>query len=410
MTARSAPETPRAPTTGTPVVRGSLWRDFSGSAVVAGLIAMLTGYTSTFALMVQAGHAAGLSPAMVGSWLGALAVGMGIATLGLSLRYRAPIMVVWSTPGAALLVTSLSSVPYAEAIGAYMMAALLSIAVGCSGKFDRLLRYLPSSLAAALLAGILFQLGTGIFHAGQQNAALILPLLGVYLLARRWCPRYAVPLVLLSGVGVAWGLEQLPWQPIAWRLLTPVWVTPAFSLPAMMGIALPLFIVAMASQNLPGIAVLRADGYHQVPVSPLITTTGVVSFATAGFGAHGVTLAAITAALCTSPQAHPSPQRRYIAAVVCGAANLVAGFLSLSVAQLLGNLPKALIAAVAGFALLGSIGSGLTQAMKNETEREAALMTFIVTASGMTLWGVGSAFWGVVVGMMTLWVLGWRRS
>lgn len=378
--------------------------DLSVSAFVAGLVAMLTGYTSSLVLMIQAGQAAHLSDAQIASWIWALSIGMGVTTIGLSLLTRVPIVIAWSTPGAALLIASLPGVPYAEAIGAFLLAALLMTAAGLTGWFDRLMRALPASIAAALLAGILFRISIDVFVQAQHQTLLLLPMFAVYLLGKRWWPRYAVPGVLAIGVALAGMLGQLHFEQFHFAVAAPVWTTPAFSMQAFVSIAIPLFIVALASQNIPGLAVLRADGYH-VKASPLITVTGLASAVLAPFGSHGINLAAITAAICTGNEAHPDPARRYTAAVVCGIGYLIAGTLAASIAALFAAFPQALVTAVAAFALLGSIASGLTTAMQNPGEREAALLTFMITASGMTLAGIGSAFWGVVGGIVALWVL-----
>ncbi|WP_011298513.1 benzoate/H(+) symporter BenE family transporter [Cupriavidus necator] len=378
--------------------------DLSVSALVAGLIATLTGYTSSLVLMIQAGQAAHLSSAQISSWLWALSIGMGVTTIGLSLAMRVPVVVAWSTPGAALLIASLPGVPYAEAIGAFLMAALLMTAAGLTGWFDKLMRALPASIASALLAGILFRISVDVFVQAQDQTLLMLAMFAAYLAGRRWWPRYAVPGVLLVGVALAGTLGQLHFEGFHLAVAVPVWTTPAFSFQAFVSIAIPLFIVALASQNIPGLAVLRADGYH-VPASPLITVTGFASAVLAPFGSHGINLAAITAAICTGPQADADPARRYTAAVVCGVGYLLAGILAASIAALFAAFPKAVVVALAAFALLGSIANGLTVAMQTPDEREAALITFMITASGMTLAGVGSAFWGVVGGMLTLLVL-----
>ncbi|MGO4412517.1 benzoate/H(+) symporter BenE family transporter [Cupriavidus sp. KB_39] len=378
--------------------------DLSLSTTVAGLIAMLTGYTSSLVLMIQAGQAAHLSDAQIASWIWALSIGMGVTTLGLSLMTRVPIVVAWSTPGAALLIASLPGVPYPEAIGAFLLAALLMTAAGLTGWFDKLMRALPASIASALLAGILFRISVDVFVQAEHQTVLLLTMFGTYLVGRRLWPRYAVPGVLLVGVALAGVLGQLHFEQIRFAVTLPVWTTPAFSLSAFISIGVPLFIVALASQNIPGLAVLRADGYH-VSASPLITVTGVASAILAPFGSHGINLAAITAAICTGPEADADPRRRYMAAVVCGIGYLVAGIMAASIAALFAAFPKALVVAVAAFALLGSIANGLTVAMQAPAERESALLTFMITASGMTLAGVGSAFWGVVGGMLALAVL-----
>ncbi|TLX59388.1 hypothetical protein DN826_00905 [Stutzerimonas nosocomialis] len=384
-----------------------LLADSSPSSIVAGFVAMLTGYTSSIVLMFQAGQAAGLSEGQIASWIWALSIGMAVCSVALSLRYRTPVVVAWSTPGAALLVTSLPGVPYGEAIGAFILASALIALCGLTGSFERLMRHLPGSLAAALLAGILFRIGIEMFSAIAFQPLLVLSMFFAYLLAKRLAPRYAVLCALLVGCVLAALLGLLDFERLSLELAVPVWTTPAFSFAAMISIGIPLFVVAMASQNTPGLAVLRAEGY-QVPASPLISTTGIASVLLAPFGSHGIHLAAITMAICAGSQAHPDPARRYTAAVWCGLFYGVAALFGATLAALFAAFPAALVLSIAALALLGSIASGLTQAMQQPNEREAALITFMVTASGLTLLGVGSALWGLIAGILTLVILNAR--
>lgn len=375
--------------------------DASPSAVVAGLIATLTAYTSSLVLIFQAGKAAHLTDGQISSWIWALSIGMALCSIGLSLRYRTPVSIAWSTPGAALLITSLGGVSYPEAIGAFITCAGLITLCGVTGSFERLMRRLPSSLAAALLAGILFRIGSEIFVAAQHRLGLVLAMFLAYLVIKRHAPRYAVLAALLVG-GVIAGIQGLlDFSAFHLQMAVPQWTAPEFSLGATISIGLPLFVVAMASQNMPGVAVLRADGY-QVPASPLVSTTGIVSLLLAPFGGHGINLAAISAAICTGPNAHEDPSRRYVAALVYGALCALLGVFGATLAGLFTALPTELVLSIAALALFGSIINGLTQAMAVPAEREAALVTFMVTASGMALFGVGSAFWGIVAGVVTL--------
>ncbi|WP_438395897.1 benzoate/H(+) symporter BenE family transporter [Caballeronia sp. DA-9] len=383
--------------------------DSSLSAMVAGFVAMMTGYTSSLVLIFQAGRAAHLSDAQISSWIWALSIGMALCTIGLSLRSRAPIVIAWSTPGAALLVTSLPNVPYANAIGAFIVCAVLLTVVGLTGWFDTLMRRIPAGIAAALLAGILFEIGIEIFKAAQFQTALVLTMFFTYLVIKRLAPRYAILSTLVAGIVAAGMLGLLDFSQFHVALAHPVVTAPHFSLAAAVSIGIPLFVVAMASQNVPGIAVLRADGYN-TPSAPLIATTGIASLVLAPFGSHGVNLAAITAAICTGPEAHEDRSRRYMAAVWCGIFYLVAGIFGATIAALFGSLPKALVVSVAALALFGSIMSGLTNAMQDVRQREAALVTFMVTASGLTLLSIGSAFWGLVAGVVTQIVLNARRA
>lgn len=383
--------------------------DTSLSAVVAGFVAMMTGYTSSLVLMFQAGRAAHLSDAQISSWIWALSMGMAVCTIGLSLRFRAPVVIAWSTPGAALLVSSLPNVAYPEAIGAFVVCAALLTLVGLTGWFDTLMKKIPAGIAAALLAGILFEIGIEIFRAAQFQPALVLAMFFTYLVIKRFVPRYAIPATLIVGTVVAGVLGLLDFSHFRVAFAVPVLTMPSFSLSAVISTGIPLFIVAMASQNVPGIAVLRADGY-ETPSAPLIATTGIASLLLAPFGSHGVNLAAITAAICTGREAHEDRTKRYMAAVWCGIFYLIAGIFGATIAALFGSLPKALVVSVAALALFGSIMSGLTNAMQDVKQREAALVTFMVTASGLTLLSIGSAFWGLVAGLVTHLVLNARRG
>lgn len=382
----------------------SLFADASVSAIVAGFVATLTGYASSLVLIIQAGHAAHLSSDLIVSWIWATSIGTALTSFFLSLSTRTPIGIAWSTPGAALLIASLPTVPYPEAIGAFLFAAVLMIIVGVTGWFDKLMRALPASIASALLAGILFRISIDMFVSAQHQTALILPLIAAYLLAKRFIPRYAVLTVLVLGVALTAAHGDLHTEQITLAFGLPVWTTPAFSVQSCISIGIPLFVVALASQNIPGLAVLRADGYT-IPASPLISATGIASLVTAPFGSHGINLAAITAAMCTGPSAHEDPSRRYVAAVACSVFYVIGGVLSASLASVFGAFPKALILTIASLALLGSIANGLAGSMHNAQEREPALFTFMITASGLTLFGIGSAFWGIVGGLLALLLL-----
>ena len=393
-----------------PAATRSLARPFadsSASTIVAGFIAMLTGYTSSLVLMFQAGQAAGLSSAQISSWIWALSIGMAICSIGLSMRYRTPVVIAWSTPGAALLISSLPGVPYAEAIGAFIFASLLIALCGLTGSFERLMRKVPASLAAALLAGVLFNIGSEIFRAVKVQPLLVLAMFFSYLLTKRLAPRYAVLSALLVGCALSAALGLLDFRQLSLQIAVPVWTTPSLSIAAVFSIGIPLFVIAMASQNMPGLAVLRAEGY-QVPASPLISVTGIASVLLAPFGSHGIHLAAITMAICSGPEAHPDPARRYTAAVWCGVFYGIAGIFGATLAALFASFPAALVLSIAALALLGSISSGLTQAMQQPNERDAALITFMVTASGLTLFGIGAALWGLIAGGLTLLILNKR--
>lgn len=376
-------------------------------AVVAGFVAVLVGFTSSVVIVFQAAAALGATPAQTASWIWALGLGMGLTSLGLSLWFRQPVLTAWSTPGAALLAGSAGAVPMAEAVGAFLTCAALIVLAGATGWFARVMNRIPQALAAALLAGVLVRFAFDAFAAAHEATALVLLMGAAYLAGRRLWPRWAVPGVLATGMGVAALQGQLHLGSVPWALATPVFTAPAFSLAATVGIALPLFVVTMASQNLPGVAAQRAAGFD-TPVSPVITTTGVASALLAPFGGYALNLAAITASICMGREAHEDPAQRWKASAAAGVFYIATGLLAGSVVALIAAFPKALVLAVAGLALLGTIGNAMASALRDEAQREPALITFVVTASGVSLAGVGSAFWGVVAGALALVVLGRR--
>lgn len=380
-------------------------RDVSASAVTAGFVAVLVGFTSSVAIVFQAALAFGASPAQLTSWMWALGLGMGLCSAVPSLVLKKPVMVAWSTPGAAVLATAGAAGGFsmAEAVGAFMACAVLITLSGATGWFERVMNRIPMAIAAALLAGVLARFGLQAFTAVQTAPLLVLVMLGSYLLARRVWPRYAVMLTLVAGIGVALLQGRLALGDLQLELAQPVFTAPAWSTGALVSLALPLFVVTMASQNLPGVAVMRATGYD-LPVSRLITLTGLATLVLAPFGGYALNFSAITAAICMGPEAHEDPRRRYTAAVACGLFYTVLGLFGAVIAALLSAFPKELVAAIAGLALLGSIGGGLATAVKDEAHREAALITFLVTLSGVALAGIGSAFWGVVAGSLALFV------
>ncbi|MEZ5727759.1 MAG: benzoate/H(+) symporter BenE family transporter [Burkholderiaceae bacterium] len=372
---------------------------FSPSHPVAGLLAVMIGYTSSVAIVLQAADAVGASAAQRASWLLALGVGMAATCVGLSLRYRAPVLTAWSTPGAALLATSLQGVPMGDAIGAFVFSSALLALVGTLGWVDRLMRHVPPALASAMLAGVLFRFGVDLFTSMQQQAVLVGAMSVTYLAGRRLWPRYVIPATLCVGIAAAFGLGLVRTDALRLALAAPVFTVPSFSLPVLVGVGLPLFVVTMASQNVPGLAVLRANGYD-TPVSPLIAWTGVTGLVLAPFGGFAFNLAAITAAICMSRDADPDPSRRYLAAVWAGGVYLVAGLFGASVVALFAAVPAELVRAIAGLALLGTLAASLASASADAARRDPAVVTFLVTVSGVSFLGVGSAFWGLVFGLV----------
>ena len=387
------------------------FKDLSLSAFVAGFVAVLVGFTSSVAIVFQAAQSFGATPAQITSWIWALGLGMGLCSLVPSLLLRKPVMVAWSTPGAAVLSTAgaAGSFSMGEAVGAFMVCSLLVILVGATRGLERVADRIPMEIASALLAGVLARFGIQAFAAAQTALPLVLLMVGAYLVARRMAGRYAVVFTLM--VGILWVLitGQMAWSMEPVRLAMPVFVAPQWSVSAIVSLAIPLFVVTMASQNLPGMAVIRASGY-ELPVSRLITMTGWASLVLAPFGAFALNFSAITAAICMGPEAHEDRSKRYTAAASCGAIYIVIGLFGALVTGLLTSFPKELVVAIAGIALLSTIGNGLASALRDERHREPALITFLVTLSGITLMDIGSAFWGVVAGSLALFVQQYKQS
>ena len=393
------------------IVPMQFFKDLSLSTAVAGFVAVLVGFTSSVAIVFQAAQAFGATPAQITSWMWALGLGMGLCSLVPSLILRQPVMVAWSTPGAAVLATAglAGGFSMGEAIGAFMISALLITVAGVTGWFERVMNRIPMEIAAALLAGVLARFGLQAFAAAETALPLVLLMLMVYLVSRRLAARYAVVITLAAAVVFVASRGQMAWSAVQLELALPVFTAPQFSVAAAVSLAIPLFVVTMASQNLPGVAVIRASGYD-LPISRLITLTGLATLVLAPFGAFALNFSAITAAMCMGPEAHADRNRRYTAAVACGAIYVAIGLFGAVITGLLTAFPKELVVAIAGLALLGTIGNGLAAALRDESHREAALITFLVTLSGVVIVGVGSAFWGVVAGSIAIFVQQYRRS
>ncbi|WP_312453608.1 benzoate/H(+) symporter BenE family transporter [Pseudescherichia sp.] len=372
-------------------------RPFPFTTLLAGFVAVLVGYASSAAIIWQAARVAGASNAQIAGWMTALGLAMGISTLVLTLRYRVPVLTAWSTPGAALLATSLEGATLNEAVGVFIFANALILLCGLTGLFARLMKVVPHSLAAAMLAGILLRFGLQAFTNLKSDFILCFSMLLAWLICKALAPRYAIIATLIAGGIVAWLSGDVVTSSLHFSVVIPEMIAPHFTLPILISVGLPFFLATMASQNAPGFATMQAAGYR-VPASPLMIFTGGLALLGSVFGVYSVCIAAITAAICQSPEAHPDPDRRWQAAAAAGVFYLLAGLFGGSITGLMAALPLSWIQTLAGLALLGTIGGSLHQALVNERERDAAVVTFLVTASGLTLWGIGSAFWGVVVG------------
>ena len=366
---------------------------------LAALISVLVNYGGTFVLVFQAAQLANLSAAQTASWVWSVSIGVGLTGTWLSWRYRAPIITAWSTPGVAFLATVMPFTPYAEVIGAYVLCAIGFILLGLSGVFERLVRWIPAGIAAGLLAGILLQFGVNAFGGASADPLLVIVLVLTYAVLRRFTSRFAVIGVLLVGMALLLGQQRIDLHTLHLSLAMPVFQAPQFSLGALFGVALPLFVITLTGQYMPGMLVLRNDGFG-TSANPIIGVTGLGSLLMAPFGAHAFNVAAITAAICTGKDAHPDPAKRYIAGIACGVFYVTVGIFGVTLASLFMVLPRTFVTTLAGLALLGAIGGSLANAMADARTRETALITFLATAANVTLLGIGGAFWGLLAGLL----------
>lgn len=381
---------------------------FKISHIISGFVAVLVGFTSSVLIVFQAAHLTGANSAEISSWLFGLGLSIALTSIGFSLYYRIPILTGWSTPGAALLASSLTGVSLPQALGSFMFAALLTALIGGLGLFERVMRWIPKTITSAMLAGILLRFGLDVFQAFQQDMQMVGLMLLTYILGRRLFPRYVIVWVLLVGVVDASCRGMFFAHEFQWEMATPMFVMPEFELKTLISIGLPLFIVTMTSQNMPGLSVITGAGY-QPPVSTLVVVTGLVNALFAPFGCYSISLAAMTAALCTGKESDANPKNRYKSSVMAGMFWLIIGVFGTTVVILFSSFPKALVLTIAGLALFNTIGSSLYGAIHLEKDREPAVLTLLVTASGFTLWGIGSAFWGLLMGMIAMKIMHWNN-
>ena len=375
--------------------------------LVAGLVSVIVNYGGTFILVFQAAKVAGLSPELTASWVWSISIGVGVTGIVLSWTAREPIITAWSTPAAAFLITALATTPYAEAIGAYLLSAAAFVALGLSGYFEKAIRLIPPGIAAGLLAGILLQFGIGAFGGMSIDPVLAGLLIMAYLVLKRLTPRYAVVGILVLGLAFLIIKDRVNLSGLALQLAAPVFTMPAFSLNATLSVALPLFLITLTGQYMPGMLVLRNDGF-KTSANPIVTVTGLGSLLMAPFGSHAFNIAAITAAICTGREAHEDPSRRWIAGIAAGVFYILVGVFGVTLAALFMAFPATFITTLAGLALLGAIGGSLAGAMADAQAREASLITFLAAAANISLLGIGGAFWGLVIGLVAHAVLNGR--
>ena len=375
--------------------------------LVAGLVSVIVNYGGTFILVFQAAKVAGLSPELTASWVWSISIGVGVTGIVLSWTAREPIITAWSTPAAAFLITALATTPYAEAIGAYLLSAAAFVALGLSGYFEKAIRLIPPGIAAGLLAGILLQFGIGAFGGMSIDPVLAGLLIMAYLVLKRFTARYAVVGILVLGLAFLLIEDRVDLSGLALQLAAPVFTMPAFSLNATLSVALPLFLITLTGQYMPGMLVLRNDGF-KTSANPIVTVTGLGSLLMAPFGSHAFNIAAITAAICTGREAHEDPSRRWIAGIAAGVFYILVGVFGVTLAALFMAFPATFITTLAGLALLGAIGGSLAGAMADAQAREASLITFLAAAANISLLGIGGAFWGLVIGLVAHAVLNGR--
>ncbi len=381
-----------------------LLQDLSVTAVAAGFLAVMVSYAGPLAIFFQAGAAAEISPEMMTSWVWAISLGAAISGIVLSIWLKAPVVTAWSAPGTALLVSLFPELSLNEAVGAYITAAVIIFVIGISGTFDKFVRAITKGVAAGMMAGILFQFGIGAFTAIESTPALAIGMLAAYLVFRRFVPKYTLVLLLVVGVVLAVVLEGASLAGVHLSIAVPQFIAPEWNLASTLSLAIPLVLVSLTGQFLPGMAILQGAGYR-VNAKPVIAVSSLVSLPMALFGGITTVVAAITAAICTGKDAHEDPSKRYVAGVFNGVFYLVGGLFAGTIVSLFTSLPAAFVAVLAGLALLGAIAGNLFSALEEPSNREASLITFVVTASGMSLFGLSSAFWGVVIGYFCYLVL-----
>jgi benzoate membrane transport protein len=377
--------------------------------LVAGLISVIVNYGGTFILVFQGARIAGLSPELTASWVWSVSIGVGLTGLFLSWRYREPIITAWSTPAAAFLVTALPTTSYAEAVGAYILSAAAFVLLGVSGYFEKVIRLIPPGIASGLLAGILLQFGIGAFGGASVDPVLVGLLVVAYVVLKRFSARYAVVGILLIGLIFLATQGRVDLSGLHLKLAMPIFTMPEFTVNAALSVALPLFLITLTGQYMPGMLVLRNDGF-KTSANPIVTTTGIGSLLMAPFGSHAFNIAAITAAIATGREAHEDPSKRWIAGIAAGCFYVLVGVFGVTLAAVFMAFPATFITTLAGLALLGTIGGSLAGAMADPASREAALITFLASAANITMLGVGGAFWGLVIGLVSSLVLNGRLS
>lgn len=382
----------------------TLKNDWSISATVAGFLAVLISYSGPLIIFFQAAQRAHVSTDMMVSWIWGISIGAAVSGIYLSIKYKTPVITAWSAPGTALLVTLFPNVSLNEAVAAYITSAIVIFLIGITGYFDKLLKWIPQDVAAGMMAGILFQFGIGLFTASDSMPFIVFSMLIVFLIAKRLMPRYTMIWVLAAGVLLSLILGKMNPVDVSFSLAIPQWISPEWTWNSTLNLAVPLILVSLTGQFLPGMAIMKLSGYD-TPAKPIISVTSIASLAVACVGGITIVLASITAALCMGKDAHELKEKRYIAGIANGIFYILGGLFAGSIVMLFSLLPKELVAALAGLALLGAIATNISVAMKNDSQRDAALITFLATASGMHFLGLSSVFWGICIGVIAHFIL-----
>ncbi|MDR8223000.1 benzoate transporter [Acinetobacter baumannii] len=382
----------------------TLKNDWSISATVAGFLAVLISYSGPLIIFFQAAQRAHVSTDMMVSWIWGISIGAAVSGIYLSIKYKTPVITAWSAPGTALLVTLFPNISLNEAVAAYITSAIVIFLIGITGYFDKLLKWIPQDVAAGMMAGILFQFGISLFTASDSMPLIVFSMLIVFLIAKRLMPRYTMIWVLAAGVLLSLILGKMNPVDVNFNLAIPQWISPEWTWNSTLNLAVPLILVSLTGQFLPGMAIMKLSGYD-TPAKPIITATSIASLAVACVGGITIVLASITAALCMGKDAHELKEKRYIAGIANGIFYILGGLFAGSIVMLFSLLPKELVAALAGLALLGAIATNISVAMKNDGQRDAAFITFLASASGMHFLGLSSVFWGICIGVIAHFIL-----
>ncbi|MGD3148593.1 benzoate/H(+) symporter BenE [Acinetobacter baumannii] len=382
----------------------TLKNDWSISATVAGFLAVLISYSGPLIIFFQAAQRAHVSTDMMVSWIWGISIGAAVSGIYLSIKYKTPVITAWSAPGTALLVTLFPNISLNEAVAAYITSAIVIFLIGITGYFDKLLKWIPQDVAAGMMAGILFQFGISLFTASDSMPLIVFSMLIVFLIAKRLMPRYTMIWVLAAGVLLSLILGKMNPVDVSFNLAIHQWISPEWTWNSTLNLAVPLILVSLTGQFLPGMAIMKLSGYD-TPAKPIITATSIASLAVACVGGITIVLASITAALCMGKDAHELKEKRYIAGIANGIFYILGGLFAGSIVMLFSLLPKELVAALAGLALLGAIATNISVAMKNDGQRDAALITFLASASGMHFLGLSSVFWGICIGVIAHFIL-----